>query len=84
MSDFISPVRTYIDLVFDRCRPSKSPSGLLADGIDLRTKIDQERIPPWNLGLADRLQLKTFMLYVATLSWGNVSCHPLLTKVLVG
>ena len=37
MSDFISPVRTYIDLVFDRCRPSKSPSGLLADGIDLET-----------------------------------------------
>lgn len=37
MADLIPAVKTFVDLVFDRCRPSESPSRLLADGIDLDT-----------------------------------------------
>ena len=44
MRDLIKAVRTYVDLVFDRCRPADSPSRLLADGIDLVTGNNSERI----------------------------------------
>jgi hypothetical protein len=37
MSDHIKHVKTFVDLVFSRCRPSDAPTGLLADGIDLDT-----------------------------------------------
>ena len=37
MPDLVNAVRDYTDLVFDHCRPSDSPTQLLADGIDLDT-----------------------------------------------